>query len=94
MMLPSMGAIISLSLMPAPLGTYSSLSAPWNVANPAGVLLRFQAEDHPLPYRLRRKSIIAALTSNARSCCIQWPQFGRITLLRNRGTLLARLAIT
>jgi len=36
--------------------------------------------------RLRRKSIIAALTSGARSCWVQWPQPGRIIVRRSSGT--------
>jgi hypothetical protein len=34
------------------------------------------------------------LTSDARSCWVQWPQSASMNLPRSRGTLFAKLAIT
>jgi hypothetical protein len=47
-----------------------------------------------LAHNCRKQSIIAALTSDARSCWIQWPQPGSMTLPRSCGTLFAKLATT
>jgi hypothetical protein len=40
-----------------------------------------------LGYKLRRKSIMAALTSGARSCSVQWPQPGSMIAGRSLGTI-------
>jgi hypothetical protein len=47
-----------------------------------------------IAHNSRRKSIIAALTTDARSCWVQWPQSASTILPRSRGTLVAKLAIT
>jgi hypothetical protein len=39
-------------------------------------------------YKLRRKSIMAALTSGARSCSVQWPQPGSRIAGRSLGTIV------
>jgi hypothetical protein len=46
-----------------------------------------------LPYKLRRNSIMAALTSGARSCSVQWPQPASTIGGRSSGTNAACLAI-
>jgi hypothetical protein len=38
-------------------------------------------------YKLRKKSIMAALTSGARSCSVQWPQPGSMIAGRSLGTI-------
>ena len=45
-------------------------------------------------HNCRKKSIMAALTSDARSCWVQWPQPGSMNLPRSRGTSFAKLAMT
>jgi len=47
-----------------------------------------------LAHNARKKSIIAPLTSDARSCWVQWPQSASMTLPRSCGTLFAKLATT
>jgi len=44
-------------------------------------------------YKLRRKSITAALTSGARSCWVQWPQPGSMIAGRSLGTIADCMAI-
>lgn len=46
-----------------------------------------------LAYKLRMKSIIAVLTSGARSCSVQWPQPGSRIAGRSLGTNAACLAM-
>jgi hypothetical protein len=43
-------------------------------------------------YKRRRKSIMAALTSDARSCWVQWPQPGSRIVSCSLGTKLDKLA--
>jgi len=45
-------------------------------------------------YRPWRKSTIAALTSTGRSCCVQWPQPGSMTVFRSSGTNRFRLGMS
>ena len=45
-------------------------------------------------YRRRRKSIIAVLTSPARSCWVQWPQPGSMIVPRSWGTKFDRLGMS
>jgi hypothetical protein len=45
-------------------------------------------------YRPRRNSIVAAFTSAARSCWVQWPQPGSMIAARSAGTKLARFGIS
>ena len=51
-------------------------------------------ERPPAAYRLFRNSMIAALTSRGRSCCVQWPQPGSMIVRRRFGTSLARLGMS
>jgi hypothetical protein len=46
------------------------------------------------PYRPFRNSSMAALTSLGRSCCVQCPQPGSITVFRKFGTNIFRLGIS
>src|SRR6516165_10111648 len=48
----------------------------------------------PSLQRCRKKLIIAALTSSARSCWVQWPQPGSMIVPRSCGTKFARLGIS
>ena len=48
----------------------------------------------PSLQRRRKKSIIAALTSVARSCWVQWPQPGNIKVPRSWGTKRERFGIS
>jgi hypothetical protein len=45
-------------------------------------------------YRPRRNSIMAALTSEGRSCCVQWPQPGSMTVFRSSGTNRFKLGMS
>ena len=45
-------------------------------------------------YKAFRNSSIAAFTSAARSCCVQWPQPGSITVRRSCGTNFERFGMS